>query len=90
MSESSGKALSPTEIKQRLGRTSIRRPHGDHQGRLARTTESAALELLASRNPKKLLTETERALLRKANPTRVDDLLRAGYTYEEISEVLDW
>lgn len=90
MGESDGKAVSSTAAKQELGRTSFRRPKGSHEGHLARTTEYAASLHLSKRGPKKSLTATEKTLLREANPSRVDDLLRAGYSYEDISELLDW
>lgn len=78
--------VSPIELKRTFGR-GILRPGKHHQGKRADPTEFAAMSREEDR--KKDPTTLEKQLLFLANPKEVRTLKAAGFTDDQIYEMLN-
>lgn len=88
MAESAGKAVSPVELKATVGRSTLR-PGKYHQGGRSDPTAFEALKRAAAGQQQQPLTPLEMKDLLESNPSRVRVLRAAGFSFEQIYEMLN-
>lgn len=77
--------ISPIEVKRRLGR-GVLRPGKDHQGQRSNPTEFAVVE---KEKKQKTPTGLEKQLLFLANPKAVRAYREAGFSDDQIFDILN-
>lgn len=87
MAESSGKAVSPVELKANFGRGALR-PGKYHQEQRSDTTAFEALKRAAAGQRDKPPTDFEMDDLFRSNPSSVRALKGAGLSDKQIYEIL--